>query len=196
LISDTTTRPNASASIDLVISNRPEAAGLYLAAAAGIETRVLDDTIYQDRGWFEELLDDVLGLHGIELVCLAGFMRILSPEMVARWHDRMLNIHPSLLPAFPGLNTHQRALNAGVCFTGCTVHLVRKKVDTGPIITQDVVPVLENDTVGSLAYRVLLAEHRCYALALELMAGGRVVVEGERARILPRAAPTVDTLRL
>lgn len=119
----------------------------------------------------------------VELVCLAGFMRLLSPWFTERWRDRLLNIHPSLLPAFPGLDTHRRALEAGVRFSGCTVHFVRAALDTGPIVVQGVVPVEPDDTPATLADRVLLAEHRCYPLALELIASGRARIVGERVMI-------------
>ena len=125
----------------------------------------------------------------IELVCLAGFMRVLSGWFAARWRDRVLNIHPSLLPAFPGLDTHRRALAAGVRFSGCTVHFVRAEVDAGPIIVQGVVPVRIEDTVETLAARVLQAEHRCYPLALELVASGRARVVDERVLIEGADAP-------
>lgn len=190
---DATSRENASARIAAVISNRPDALGLEIASRAGIATRVVDHTAFEDLASFEDRLEAVLRELAIELVCLAGFMRILSPDLVARWRDRMLNVHPSLLPAFPGLDTHRRALEAGVRFSGCTVHLVRAEVDAGPIVVQGVVPVHPHDTPESLAARVLPVEHRCYPLALELVASGRVRVEGERVLVrgASRVRPTV-----
>jgi phosphoribosylglycinamide formyltransferase 1 len=135
----------------------------------------------------------VLEAREISLVCLAGFMRALSGWFVARWRDRVLNIHPSLLPAFPGLETHRKALAAGVRFAGCTVHFVRAEVDAGPIIVQGVVPVRIEDTVETLAARVLQAEHRCYPLALELVASGRAHVVDERV-LIEGANPPGTTL--
>jgi phosphoribosylglycinamide formyltransferase-1 len=183
-------RPDAHASIELVIANRAGAAGLHAAAAAGIPTALLDHRAYARRGEFERAIDEALQAADIELVCLAGFMRILSPWLVERWRDRLLNVHPSLLPAFRGLDTHRRVLEAGVRFSGCTVHLVRAEVDAGPIIVQGVVPVLPDDTEERLAARVLQVEHRCYPLALDLVASGRVRVEGERVLIDGADAPS------
>jgi phosphoribosylglycinamide formyltransferase-1 len=128
-------------------------------------------------------MDEALNAAGVELVCLAGFMRLLTSGFVGRWHDRLINIHPSLLPAFKGLDTHARAIEAGVRFTGCTVHFVRPAMDEGPIVLQAVVPILEADDSHSLADRVLVAEHRSYPLALRLIAEGRARVEGERVAI-------------
>ena len=143
-------RPNASFEISLVLSNRPAAGGLVYAREAGIPTAVLDHKAYDSRLDFDTALDETLRDAGIELVCLAGFMRILSPWFVERWHDRLLNIHPSLLPAFKGLNTHEQALAAGVRLHGCSVHLVRAELDDGPILVQGVVPVKQDDTVDTL----------------------------------------------
>ena len=184
-------RPDAAAEIALVISNRPDAAGLAHARAAGVAAEVVDHRAFGDREAFERSLDSALQAHEIDLVCLAGFMRVLSPWLTERWRDRMLNVHPSLLPAFPGLDTHRRALAVGVRFSGCTVHFVRAEVDAGPIIVQGVVPVHPDDTPETLAARVLQAEHRCYPLALELVASGRARVEGERVSIAGAAAPDV-----
>jgi phosphoribosylglycinamide formyltransferase-1 len=168
------------ADISLVISNRPDAAGLQRAADAGIATAVVDHTAFgKDRDGFERALQDVLLRHRIELVCLAGFMRLLTAWLVAPWPNRLLNIHPALLPAFKGLDTHHRAIEAGVSEHGATVHFVVPEMDSGPIIAQGAVPVLPNDTEASLAARVLAVEHRIYPLALKLLASGRVrVVDG------------------
>ena len=165
--------PDYPAEIVLVISNRPEAAGLAHAAEAGIATSIVDQKAFTGRAAFEAALDAALAEAHIEFVCLAGFMRVLSPAFVARWRDRLINIHPSLLPAFPGLDTHARALAAGVRFHGCTVHFVREGVDDGPVIAQAEVPVLPGDTPDSLAARVLAAEHRLYPEALALVASAR-----------------------
>jgi phosphoribosylglycinamide formyltransferase-1 len=169
------------AEIVLVISNRPAAAALDHARRANIPTGIIDHRQFSDRATFDAAMTEALCAVGVELVCLAGFMRLLSPGFVATWKNRMINIHPSLLPAFPGLDTHARALAAGVRFAGCTVHFVRDETDTGPIIVQAAVPLRPDDTEESLAARVLEAEHRAYPLALRLIAEGRVRVEGERA---------------
>jgi phosphoribosylglycinamide formyltransferase 1 len=182
-------RPNGTARIDLVIANRPDAAGLDLARAAGIATAVLDRRAHGSRAGFEQAIDARLKEARIQIVCLAGFMLVLSEWLVERWRDRLLNIHPSLLPAFRGLDTHRRALDAGVRFTGCTVHFVRAEVDAGPIVVQGVVPVLAGDDEASLAARVLRAEHRCYPLALDLVASGRARIDGERVILDGAQAP-------
>ena len=173
------------AEISLVISNRPDAAGLAHAQAEGIPTAVVDHKNYgKDREAFERALQAVLETHRIDLVCLAGFMRLLSPWLVERWHDRMLNIHPALLPAFKGLDTHRRALATGVKLHGATVHLVVPDVDSGPIIVQEAVPVLAGDTVETLSARVLEVEHRIYPEALRVVALGHYPEQaGSRAAV-------------
>lgn len=171
------------AEIVLVISNRPEAQGLERAKAAGIAATVIDERTHEDRADFEDQIDSAARAAGAELICLAGFMRLLTAAFVERWHDRLINIHPSLLPAFRGLDTHARAIAAGVRLTGCTVHFVRAATDDGPIIAQAAVPVLPDDDAESLAARVLAAEHRCFPLALRLIAEGRVRVAGTRVAI-------------
>lgn len=159
--------PNFPAEIALVLSNNPDAAGLAVAAEAGIAALAIDHRPYQgDRPLHERRLDAALDQAGIELVCLAGYMRLLTPFFTARWHGRMLNIHPSLLPAFPGLHTHQRALEAGVKLHGCTVHLVTEVMDQGPILGQAAIPVRAGDTPETLAQRVLAQEHLLYPAAL------------------------------
>lgn len=163
----------------VVISNRPEAGGLARAAAHGIATEAVDHRSFAGRPAFEAELDARLKAHAVELVCLAGFMRLLTASFVEAWRDRIINIHPSLLPAFPGLDTHERALSAGVRFAGCTVHVVRPETDSGPIIAQAAVPVMPGDDADILAARVLAAEHRLYPMALALFASGRARVEGE-----------------
>lgn len=177
---DATQGERSSARVVLVVSNRADAYGLVRARAAGIAAEVIDHRGYADRPAFEAAIEALLHAHEVELICLAGFMRVLTEEFVERWRDRMLNIHPSLLPAFRGLRTHERALAAGVRISGCTVHIVRPALDEGPILVQGVVPVLEGDTPGSLAARVLELEHVCYPRALELLASGRARIEGER----------------
>ena len=179
---DRSVQPAAAAQVELVMSNRPEAPGLARAHAAGIATLTIDHRRFPDREAFEAELDRALACAGIEIICLAGFLRVLTPGFVERWHDRLLNIHPSLLPAFPGLDTHARALRAGVRAHGCTVHLVRAEVDRGPIIVQGIVPVLDGDDEAALAARVLELEHRCYPLALEQLASGALKLQGEQVR--------------
>ena len=161
------------AEIALVVSNRPDAAGLHRARAAGIPTAVIDHIQFGgDREAFERALDRKLSEHRIGLVCLAGFMRLLTPWFVNRWSGRMLNIHPSLLPQFKGLDTHRRALAAGVLRHGASVHFVVPEMDAGPIVLQDSVAVLENDTEQTLAARVLRLEHQIYPRALRAVAQG------------------------
>jgi phosphoribosylglycinamide formyltransferase-1 len=186
--------PDFPAEIVLVAANRADAAGIGYARDAGIATAVVPHRDYPDRQSFEVALDAALRDAGTELVCNAGFMRILTPWFVERWHDRQLNIHPSLLPAFPGLHTHERALAAGVRFTGCTVHFVRAEMDAGPIIAQAVVPVLAGDDADRLAARVLAAEHRIFPLALRLVAEGRARVEGERVLVDGKASSEAAVL--
>ena len=167
------------AAIVLVVSNRPEAPGLFRARDEGIATAVLDHQPFgENREAFERALDDILKAHRIDLICLAGFMRLLTPWLVTRWTGRMLNIHPALLPQFKGLNTHRRALQAGVARHGATVHFVVPETDSGPIIVQDSVPVLAGDTEASLAARVLTVEHRIYPEGLRLVAEGRATFAG------------------
>jgi phosphoribosylglycinamide formyltransferase-1 len=169
--------------IALVLSNRPDAPGLERAAKAGLKTEIVDHKAFAAREDFDVTLDREIRAAGAEFVALAGFMRLLTPQFVTAWKDRMVNIHPALLPAFPGLDTHARALAAGVRIHGCTVHFVRHETDTGPIIAQAAVPVLPGDDESALAARVLRAEHRLYPLALRLIAEGKVRVEAERALI-------------
>jgi len=180
------------AEIVLVASNRPDAGGLDTARAAGIAAATVDHTAYgKDRVAFERALQAVLDGHRVELVCLAGFMRLLTAEFTNRWQQRMINIHPALLPAFKGLETHRRALEAGVKIHGATVHFVVPEMDSGPIIAQGAVPVHDGDTEQALAARVLTVEHRIYPLALGLVAEGRVRVENGRCVIA--GAGTTDT---
>jgi phosphoribosylglycinamide formyltransferase-1 len=184
-------RADYPAEIALVLSNRPDAAALGRARDSGVATAVVDHTLYgKDREAFEHAVQAVLENHRIELVCLAGFMRLLTPWLVTRWGGRMLNIHPALLPAFRGLNTHERALAAGVKIHGATVHFVVPEVDSGPIIAQAAVPVLDRDTAETLAERVLAVELRLYPLALAFVAGGKVSIEGDRVHGNAVVAPT------
>lgn len=187
--------PNFPAKIDLVLSNKADAAGLEFAAAHGVPTRVLSHKGYADRQAFDEALDAVLREEGIEIVCLAGFMRLLTPWLVTQWQDRMINVHPSILPSFKGLHTHERALEMGVRVHGCTVHFVRAEMDAGPIILQAVVPIEADDTPDTLAARVLTQEHIIYPKGLELLAAGRLAVKDERVEISgirPGPAPLIS----
>ncbi len=185
-----TRRDTYPAEIVLVISNRPGAQGLRLAREAGIEARAIDHAAYPgDRAGHEAEINAALAAAGAEIVCLAGYMRLLTPLLVDAWRGRMLNIHPSLLPAFPGLNTHARALAAGVTLHGCTVHLVTQQMDEGPILAQAAVPVLDGDTEDSLADRVLTQEHVIYPAALAAFASGRVPVRAPAAAALLNPMP-------
>ena len=172
------------AEIVLVLSNRPDAAGLALAERARVTTHVLDHRSYgKDRAAFEQALRALLDQHRIELICLGGFMRLFTVEFVERWHGRMLNIHPALLPSFRGLDPHGQALKAGVKVSGATVHFVTPEMDAGPIIVQAAVPVHNDDTPDALAARVLTVEHRIYPFALKLLAEGRVQIVDGRCTI-------------
>lgn len=165
--------PAYPAEIALVLSNRSEAGGLALARQAGVATAAVDHKIYAGRDEYEASMQALLDIHRIELICLAGFMRILSAPFVTRWRGRIINIHPSLLPAFRGLDTHARALAAGARVHGCTVHLVEPELDSGPIIAQASIEVRDDDTPETLGARVLEEEHRLYPAALALVAGDR-----------------------
>ena len=175
---------NYPAEIVLVLSNRPDAGGLATARAARVATEVVDHAAFgKDRAAFDRALQAVLEKHCIDLVCLAGFMRLLTPEFVGHWPERMLNIHPALLPAFKGLDTHKRAIEAGATVHGATVHFVVAALDSGPIIVQGAVAVHEGDSEATLAARVLKVEHSIYPLALKLVAEGRVRIVGGHCQI-------------
>jgi phosphoribosylglycinamide formyltransferase-1 len=180
---DATSDPAYPAEITLVISNVAGVYALERAEKAGIPTLVIPHKGFPSREAFDAEMDKALRAAGIEIVCLAGFMRLLSAGFVEGWHGRMINIHPSLLPSFKGLHTHRRAIDAGVKLHGCTVHLVTPDLDDGPILVQAAVPVLADDDEDSLAARVLEQEHRAYPQALRLLAEGRVTVDGNRALI-------------
>ena len=182
--------PGYPAEIALVVSNRPDAAGLVLAHNAGVATACIDHRPFKgDRGAHEAAIDAALRQAGVEIVCFAGYMRLLTPRFVDAWQGRMLNIHPSLLPAFPGLHTHERALGAGVKLHGCTVHLVTQAMDEGPILAQAAVPVLPGDTADVLAERVLVQEHRIYPLALRCFCTGGVVSAPDAGAALVNPIP-------
>jgi phosphoribosylglycinamide formyltransferase-1 len=172
------------AEIAVVISNRADAGGLERAKAGGIPTVVIESRPFgKDRAGFEAVLQPVLDQHRVELICLGGFMRLFTAEFVQRWYGRMLNIHPSLLPSFPGLDPHGQALRAGVKISGATVHFVIPETDAGPIVMQGAIAVADDDTAETLAERILEVEHRIYPDALRLLAGGRVRLEGDHCRI-------------
>jgi phosphoribosylglycinamide formyltransferase-1 len=168
----------SAAEIALVLSNRPDAAGLHAARQLGIPTHVVDHDGYGTRDAFDAAMDAALRQHRIDLICLAGFMRILTDRFVKGWAGRMINIHPSLLPLYRGTKTHRRALEDGVLVHGCTVHFVVPELDAGPIIAQAAVPVLPTDTEESLSARVLEQEHLIYPLAMQRVCAGSVRLDG------------------
>jgi phosphoribosylglycinamide formyltransferase-1 len=178
---DAAADPDYPAEIALVISNVADVYGLERARQAGIATATVPHGDFANRRDFEDAIAERLLAAGCEIVCLAGFMRVLTADFVKRWPNRMLNIHPSLLPAFKGLHTQKRALEAGVTLAGCTVHIVTPDLDDGPIIVQAAVPVLPDDTEGTLSARILAREHRIYPAALGWLASGRLRIEGHRA---------------
>ena len=172
------------AEIAVVISNRTDAGGLDRAKASGVATEIIESKPFgKDRAAFETVLEQKLKQHRIELICLGGFMRLFTAEFVQRWYGRMLNIHPSLLPSFPGLDPHGQALKAGVKISGATVHFVIPETDAGPIVMQGGVPVRDDDTAEALSERILAIEHRIYPEALRLLASGRLKLEGDLCRI-------------
>ena len=182
------------AEIAVVISNRAEAAGLALASAEGIPTVTIESKPFgKDRAAFEVVLQSTLEARGIELICLGGFMRLFTADFVQRWYGRMLNIHPSLLPSFPGLDPHAQALNAGVKVSGATVHFVTPETDAGPIVMQGVVAVRDDDTPDTLSARILAIEHQIYPKALRLLAGGKLRLEGAISKLDGEASGN-DTL--
>ena len=171
------------AQISIVISNKAGAKGLDRAREAGIPAEFIDHTLFETREAFEEQIDKRLKDADVKYVCLAGFMRILTPWFVERWRDRLINIHPSLLPSFKGVHTHERALDKGIRVHGCTVHFVRPDMDDGPIIGQAAVPVLSSDDAETLGERVLAAEHKLYPVCLKLLVEGKARVTAERVRM-------------
>ncbi|NDB67585.1 MAG: phosphoribosylglycinamide formyltransferase [Methylocystaceae bacterium] len=172
--------PHYPADIALVLSNKPDAAGLNKAKAAGIAVAAVDHKIYAGREEFERAVHIILETYAIDLICLAGFMRLLTPWFINQWRGRLINIHPALLPSYRGLNTHERALTDGVKIHGCTVHFVVPEMDEGPIIAQAAITVLDTDTVETLGARVLSQEHRLYPMALNLVASGALQIIGNR----------------
>ena len=168
------------AKIEVVISNRPDAGGLDRARKAGLNAICIDHKDFEDRTSFEDAVHTCLTDHKVQLVCLAGFMRILGSDFVGRWKDRMINIHPSLLPSYKGLHTHARALEDGVRFSGCTIHYVRAEMDNGPIIMQAAIPIDHNETEDSLIAKTLSYEHQMYPAAVKLISEGKVRVSGNK----------------
>lgn len=191
---DAAADPDFPAEIALVISNKDDAQGLKRAATADIPTKVIRHGDFQEDGAFEEAIQAALTEAEVGLVCLAGFMRLLNDGFVKKWKDRLINIHPSLLPALKGLHVHERALEAGMRISGCTVHFVRPSMDAGPIIMQAAVPVDPDDTAESLAARILEWEHRIYPLCVRLIAEKRVRVTNEKVHISGRRAPDAGFL--
>jgi phosphoribosylglycinamide formyltransferase 1 len=187
---DAATDPAYPAEIALVLSNVADAQGLERAAKAGIPTKTISHRGHATRESFDGEIDKALKADGIELVCLAGFMRVLSDSFARNWEGRLINIHPSLLPAFKGMHVHRQVLDAGVRISGCTVHFVVPELDSGAIIAQAAVPVFADDDEGKLAARTLEAEHKLYPLALGLLAGGGVRLENGRARFTGMPANT------
>jgi phosphoribosylglycinamide formyltransferase 1 len=182
------------AQIVVVISNRPDAGGLATASESGVPTATIESKGFgKDRAAFEAVLQSALDQHKIDLICLGGFMRLFTAEFVQRWYGRMLNIHPSLLPSFPGLDPQAQALSAGVKISGATVHFVIPETDAGPILMQGAVTVLDDDTPDTLAARILAIEHRIYPAALRLVASGKIRLEGDICKTAGRA-DSDDTL--
>mgnify|MGYP001239167864 CR=1 FL=1 len=187
-------RPGHPARIAAVVSNVADAPGLQAAAQHGIGTAVVDHRLHADRASFDAALDRELRSHGVDFVCLAGFMRLLTADFVETWRDRLINVHPSLLPAFKGRHPQRQALEAGARISGCTVHHVRPEMDSGPIIAQAAVPVLPGDDENSLSRRILAAEHRLYPTVVRLIAEGRISIANERVDMDREATETLRAL--
>lgn len=181
---DASTQHGYGANIAVVISNKADAYGVTRAKYAGIPVEVISHTDYASRDAFDTAMDVVLKAYDVDVVCLAGFMRLLSDGFVTRWRDKLMNIHPSLLPAFKGVDVHERVLQAGAKLSGCTVHFVRSEMDVGPIIIQAAVPVYGDDTPDTLAQRVHAQEHQIYPQALAWFAKGALSITDERVRIM------------
>lgn len=191
---DACAAPDYPAEIALVISNVAGVEGIERATNAGLPVLVIDHKKYPSRAEFDLEMTQAIEAAGVELICLAGFMRLLSEEFIDHWHNRMINIHPSLLPAFKGLDVQARAIAAGARFSGCTVHYVRFDMDTGPIITQAAVPIHTGDDADTLAARILLQEHIIYPQAVRWIAEGRVMIENQRAIVDGADAPTAAVI--
>ena len=180
---------NYPAEVALVLSNQADAPGLKIAQAANIPTKVISHNDFESRVLFDSAITNEMAASNIQLICLAGFMRLLSAEFCQRWKDKIINIHPSLLPAFKGLDVHERMLEAGVRIAGCTVHFVRPAMDEGPILVQAAVPIAEDDTPDSLSERILQQEHRIYPLAVRLIADGSVIIADKKTTIINSYLP-------
>ncbi len=183
---------NCPYEIVLVVSNRPEAPGLTWAKEQGIAALALDHKLFRSREEFDDQIDRVMKASKVDIIACAGFMRLMTSGLIERWHNRMINIHPALLPLFKGLDTHARALKAGVKVAGCSVHAIRPEMDEGPILGQAVVRVLPNDTPGSLAARVLKAEHKLYPEVLRLFASDQIKIKGDRVSCIDGATEAED----
>lgn len=172
------------ANVSLVISNKPSAYGLERAKKAGIETVIISNKDYPTRDAFDQEIMRILDQYSIDLVCLAGFMRIVTPEFVKQWHNKMINIHPSLLPSFKGMNAIEKAYESGVKFAGCSVHYVRDDVDSGPIIVQAITEINSEETLSDVENKIHVLEHQSYPLAIELIAKGCISFVGQDAIII------------
>lgn len=190
-IIDATKKDDFPATIGIVIANDPNAKGISIASAEGIPTKIIPHDSFPNREAFEEAIHIALKNAEVELICLAGFMRILTDKFVNRWLDRLINIHPSLLPSFKGLDTHARAIKAGVKFSGCTVHFVRPEMDDGPIIIQSVVAVRPTDTVATLASRILIEEHKIFPLAIRIIADNKISIANGLVKIEDSSYPLI-----
>ena len=182
------------AEIVAVISNEPEARGIKYAADARLPTHIVDHRNYPSRHEFEQQLTAIMISSGVELICLAGFMRLLSNKFVTQWSNKLINIHPSLLPAFKGLHAQEQAILSGVKFSGCTVHFVREKMDTGPIICQAVVPIHDIDNADTLTKKILEQEHKIYPIAVFWIAKGLLNITNERTKIKQKKSPTTSMI--
>jgi phosphoribosylglycinamide formyltransferase-1 len=182
-IIDASEKGEIPCTVGIVISNKADAYGLVRAKKHGIPTEVVDHRAFSGRGEFDAKLVEILRGSGAELVCLAGFMRVLTPVFVRAFPNRILNIHPALLPSFPGTHGPRQALSYGVRFAGCTVHFLDEGVDTGPVIVQAIVPVYDDDTEETLAARILVQEHRIYPMAIRLFFAGKLILEGRRVKV-------------
>jgi phosphoribosylglycinamide formyltransferase-1 len=191
---EATKRQDFPAEIAIVIANAPNILGLEIAKAENIPLRTINHKAFNERKTFEDELHGVLMAAKVELVCLAGFMRILTGHFVNLWLDKIINIHPSLLPSFKGLNTHNRAIKSGARFSGCTIHFVRPEMDDGPIIIQAVVAIEQDDTADSLASRILIEEHKIYPLAVELIASKKVSIVNGQVRLKNTTSPASSLL--
>ena len=186
--------PTYPAEIVAVISNEPEAIGIEYAADAGLPTHIVDHRHYPSRHDFEKQLTSIMISAGVQLICLAGFMRLLSKGFVTQWSNKLINIHPSLLPAFKGLNAQEQAISSGVKFSGCTVHFVREKMDEGPIICQAVVAIHEIDNADTLTKKILEQEHKIYPIAVYWIAKGCISITNERINIKRKTSPTTSMI--